>query len=249
MKLNDDLTVNSDDLETFQKIINVQFTDSRFLIQALTHGSLFNGDSEKLDIFKKRNNLEEKDYEKLEFLGDSVLGLIVAEYAYYDKKIDEYTKSTGKSIEGVSTDLKKVLVSNKSLKSIAKKIDLENYVLCEPHVNIDGKLPDIIEALIGSIYLNNHGFCQVRKFVYSFFDLEKALDKLSSLNPKGRLKEIFDKQGSDFEYRILCEHGMDHEKSFTVGLFVDDKQKSEGYGKRIRDAEKDAAEKYLITST
>ena len=245
VRLNNDLSVNSDDLEDFQNKINVHFADQCLLIQALTHGSLFSGDSEKLATFKKANKLEDTDYEKLEFLGDSVLGLIVAEYAYYDKEIKDYTKKTGKSIEGVCTDLKKTLVSNESLKSIANKLDLENYVLCGPHVNIDGKLPDIIESLIGSIYLGSLGYCQARKFVYTFFELEKALNKIPHLNPKGKIKQFFDKQESDFEYRVLSEQGMAHDKCFIVGLFVDGELILQGYGKKIKDAEKDAAEKYL----
>lgn len=247
VKLNDDLTVNSDDLLEFQKRMNVQFENNAVLIQALTHGSLFSGDSDRLDAFKFANKLESKDYEKLEFLGDSVLGLIVAEYAYRDKKIEEYTRSTGKSIEGVSTNLKKILVSNQSLKVIADKINIKDYVLCEDHVNIDGKLPDIIEAIIGAIYLHAGGYSQAQNFVHSFFDLDNALEKFSSLNPKGKLKEIFDQKKTDFEYNVLSKQGMDHDISFTVGLFIDGKLVLEGYGKRIKDAEKDAAEKYLNT--
>ena len=247
MRLNDDLTVNAEDLEEFQRIINVRYRSPQYLIQALTHGSLFNGDSEMLDTFKMRNDLDSKDYEKLEFLGDSVLGLIIAEYAYHDKRVEDYRRSKGKSIEGVSTELKKVLVSNDSLKKIAEKIELSSYVLCEPHVNIEGKLSDIIEALIGSIYLGSCGYEQARKFVYTFFELEMAIDQLPSLNPKGRLKEHFDRLESDFEYRLLCEDGMPHDRTFTVGLFVNEELMLEGCGKKIKDAEKDAAEKYLRT--
>jgi ribonuclease-3 len=245
VKLNDDLIVNSNDLDKFQKIINVQFTEHKYLIQALTHGSLFSGDSEKSAAFKKANRLESKDYEKLEFLGDSVLGLIVAEYAYHDTKIEAYTRLTGKSIEGVSTNLKKILVSNESLKSIAEKISLRDFVLCEAHVNIDGKLPDIIEALIGAIYLDNNGYAQAKGFVHTFFDLDNALEKISHANPKGKLKEIFDRDRSNFEYKLLSKQGMDHDINFTVELLVEGKIASTGSGKRIKDAEKDAAETYL----
>ena len=131
----------------FQEIIGFRFIDKNYLIQALLHGSLFSGDKEKLSAFRKANNLENKDYEKLEYLGDSVLGLIIAEYAYHDQTVNEYAKSKGLTIEGVCTKIKVILASNENLKPVAHKIKLSKFVLSEGHVNIDGKLADIIEAL------------------------------------------------------------------------------------------------------
>jgi ribonuclease-3 len=254
VRLNSDLKVNEDDLEEFQEMIGFTFNDKTYLIQALVHGSLFSGDKEKLSIFRKVNDLDNKDYEKLEYLGDSVLGLIIAEYAYHDREINKYAISNGLTIEGVCTRIKEVLASNKSLKPVAKKINLSRFALAEPHANIDGKLSDMIESLIGAIYLDggsahnnsNNNYIITRNFVYRFFDINNALDKISISNPKGLIQEIFHRNGwGNPCYRILNEEGPDHERIFTVGLYLGDELLAIGSGNKKRKAEKAAAELHL----
>ncbi|WP_094228816.1 ribonuclease III family protein [Methanolobus psychrotolerans] len=262
MRVNEDLSVNASNLEEFEEIIGFRFKDKSYLIQALLHGSLFSGDKEKLGNFRKANNLENKDYEKLEYLGDSVLGLIIAEFAYHDKEIDKYAHSNGLTIEGVSTKIKEILASNKNLKPVAQKIRLSRFVLAEEHVNIEGKLSDIIEALIGAIYLDggyngkttNTGNCSfvnsnysiARDFVYRFFDIDNALKNISVSNPKGLLQERFHKNriGNPF-YKIIDEEGPDHDKYFTVGLYLGDKLLATGSGNSKRKAEQAAADLHL----
>ncbi|WMW23006.1 ribonuclease III domain-containing protein [Methanolobus mangrovi] len=267
MRVNEDLSVNANDLEEFQEIIGFRFKDKSYLIQALLHGSLFSGDKEKLSIFRKANNLENKDYEKLEYLGDSVLGLIIAEYAYHDTKVNDYAKSKGLTIEGVCTKIKVILASNENLKPVACKIKLSRFVLSEGHVNIDGKLADIIEALIGAIYLDggyrnnidddskdntNHtnntdtNYSITRDFVYRFFDIDSALEKISISNPKGIIQEMFHKNGlGNPFYKVIGEEGPDHDKHFTVGLYLDDDLLATGSADSKKKAEQTAADHYL----
>lgn len=245
MKPNNDLTVSSKELDDFQNIIGVQFNDTKYLIQSLLHSSLFSGNKSKLDAFKKVNNLESDNYEKLEYLGDSVLGLIVAEYFYHDEEIEEYARAQKRTIEGVLTDIKKILASNESLKPLADKIHLEKYILYGVLENISDIFDDVIEALIAAIHLDQ-GYTEANKFVCKFFDISGALDKIDDLNPKGKLSEICDKNSCDLpEYRLINEQGPDHKKSFTVGLYVCGRQVSIGTGCKIKEAEADAAEKYL----
>lgn len=245
MKIDNDLTVSSEDLDEFQNIIGVRFNDTKYLIQALLHSSLFSGDKTKLDAFKKVNDLESDNYEKLEYLGDSVLGLIVAEYFYHDKAIEEYAKAQNRKIEGVLTDIKKILASNESLKPLAEDIKLEKYILYGVLENISDIFDDVIEALIAAIHLDQ-GYTEANDFVCEFFDIRGALGKIDGLNPKGKLSEICDKNGWNLpEYRLIDEQGPDHKKSFTVGLYVCGGQVSTGNGYKIKDAEADAAEKYL----
>ncbi len=245
IRLNADLTVNSDDLDEFQNRIGVQFKCTKHLIQALTHGTIFSGDKDKLDKFKKANNLEFDNYEKLEYLGDSVLGLIVTEYSYHEDVIDEYAKAQDRKIEGVLTAIKKVLVSNDNLKPVANKLNLKKYILCNLD-NVTDVYDDVIEALIGAIYLEQQGYANAQKFVKKFFKINDALDKIEDSNPKGKLSEICDKKKRDLpEYKVLSEKGPAHKKIFIVGLYVCGKQVSIGNGDRIKDAEADAAEKYL----
>lgn len=256
MRLNPDLSVNVNDLDEFQEIIQFRFNDTRYLVQALLHGSLFSGNKDKLNAFKKVNGLENKDYEKLEYLGDSVLGLIVAEYAYHSEEIDEYASSNGLTIEGVSTKIREVLASNKNLKPVAQKIKLSRFVLSEELVNIDGKLSDIIEALIGAIYLDgghsrkdsnsNNNYSIAKDFVYRFFDIDAALGKIPISNPKGRIQELFHKTGAGNPcYKLTAEEGPDHDKNYTVGLYMDEELLATGEGNSKRSAEKAAAKNYL----
>ncbi|WP_340818158.1 putative dsRNA-binding protein [Methanolobus sp. WCC4] len=257
MRLSADLKVNDDDLEEFEEIIGFRFNDRTYLIQALLHGSLFSGDKEKLSEFRKVNGLENKDYEKLEYLGDSVLGLIIAEYAYHDKDINEYAASKGLTIEGVCTKIKEVLASNKNLKPVARKIKLSRFVLAEPHVNIDGKLSDMMESLIGAIYLDggsggsnsDRNYSIARDFVYRSFDIDHALDRISISNPKGIIQEMFHQKGiGNPLYRVIDEEGPAHDRYFTVGLYLDERLLASGSGNSKRKAEKAAAMSYLEES-
>lgn len=244
MKVNNDLTVSSEDLDEFQNTIGVRFNDTRYLIQALTHGTVFSGDKEKLDKFKKVNNLEFDNYEKLEYLGDSVLGLIVTEHSYREDVIDEYAKTQDRKIEGVLTDIKIVLVKNENLKPIADKMKLDKYILCNLD-NVTDVYDDVIEALIAAIYLDRE-YTEAQKFVENFFDINGALDKIEDSNPKGKLGRICDKKGLPHpEYKLIKEKGPDHKKSFTIGLYICGEQVSIGNGNRIKEAEQNAAEKYL----
>ncbi|MCL7413780.1 MAG: hypothetical protein M8353_09215, partial [ANME-2 cluster archaeon] len=104
MKINNDLTISDEYLEKFQNIIGIRFNSTKYLIQSLLHGSTFSGNKMQLEHFKNRNNLDADNYEKLEYLGDSVLGLIVAEYSYNQNEIEEYATVKNKKIEGVLTE-------------------------------------------------------------------------------------------------------------------------------------------------
>jgi len=251
MKVNNDLIVSSEDLDEFQNIIGVRFNDTKYLIQSLLHSSLFSGNKTELDKFKKANDLESDNYEKLEYLGDSVLGLIVAEYFYHDKAIEEYAKAQNRKIEGVLTDIKKILASNESLTPLAEDIELDKYILYGVLENISDIFDDVIEALIAAIHLDQ-GYTEANDFVCEFFDIRGALGKIDGLNPKGKLSEICDKNGWNLpEYRLIDEQGPDHKKNFTIGLYICGEHVSTGTGHKIKYAEIDAAEKYLkeMTST
>ena len=244
MKINKDFTVSPVDLKEFQNIIGINYNNPKYLIQSLLHGSLFNGDKTKLDVFKKSNNLKEDNYEKLEYLGDSVLSLIIADYSYNNETINVYAKEQKRTIEGVLTNFKMVLVSNESLKSLANKLNLDKYILHGNLENITDLYSDVIEALIGSIFIDQ-GFSEAKKFVFNFFDLERALGKIDHSNPKGTLKEICDQIGCVTVSELMNEEGPDHNKEFTVRL-VCNEQVTIGTGPKIKKAEVDAAKNFLL---
>ncbi|MBW6517551.1 MAG: hypothetical protein K0A89_03510 [ANME-2 cluster archaeon] len=247
MILNNDLTVRDEDLEKFQNIIGIKFNNPKYLIHALLHGSTFSGDKTRLEHFKNINNLDADNYEKLEYLGDSVLGLIVAEYSYNQNEIEEYANINNKTIEGVLTEVKKVLVSNDSLKSLADTIQLDKYIIYGSGlVNIDTIYPNVIEALIGGIYLDQ-GYPEAKKFVYKYFDIKGALGKIGDSNPIGKFQEEAVKRGYNNPiYREIEQWGPDHDKHFKQGLYLDGNKVTEGEGSTKKEANKKAAEIGLI---
>lgn len=246
MKLNNDMTACAEYLDRFENIIGIRFNNTKYLIQSLLHGSTFSGDKIKLENFKKINNLEADNYEKLEYLGDSVLGLIVAEYSYHEIEIEEYAKAHGREIEGVLTDIKRVLVSNENLKPLACQINLNEYILCGDLEDINNIYANVMEALIGGIYLDQ-GYMEARNFVYRFFDISGALYKIGDSNPVGKFQEEAVKRGyNNPKYIEIDQWGPDNNKHFKQGLYLNDNKVAEGEGRTKKEANKRAAQSGLI---
>ena len=248
MKVNSDFTVSLEDLEKVQDVIGVRFENTEILIESLLHSSFFSGDKIKLDAFKSRNNLKADNYEKLEFLGDSVLDLIVNEYSYNNSKIEEYANAQRITKECVLTNIKKVLVSNEQLKLVAHDLNLHEYILCSGLENIDDMSANVIEALIGALFCDN-GYFEAKEFVYDFFDLEGALGKIATSDPKTKLKEFLEQAEYKWAhfYDLIDESGPDNDKWFTVELYIENIAVSIGSGSQIKMAEADAAVKCLRT--
>jgi len=245
MKVNNDLTVSSDDLEKFEQQIGITFNDDTYLIEALLHRSYSSGDESYLERFVQVNELEYPNNEKLEFLGDSVLSLIVSNHFYCATNLERYANEHGKSIECTLTEVKKVLVSNKQLKPLANKLHLDEYILCSGLEDITNIYADVIEALIGGIYCAN-GYVEAKKFVHKFFDIEGALGKIGTSNPKGDVKEMCDAyQWNDPDYKLIDMTGPDHKKHFTVELYIQNEPVAIGSSSTKKEAEADAARNYL----
>ncbi len=242
MKIESDLAVS---LEEFQRVIDIEFKEVSLLIEALTHNSLFCGLRSSMDGFKQKYGLRNANYQKLEFLGDAVLDLIIADHFYLNEDIEEYAKVNGiKKIEGILTNVKTVLVKNESLIPVAGKLNLKEHIIHGDIRNIEDIYADVIEALIGAIYMDQ-GFSRSKEFVSRFFDIRGALGKVENSNPKGKLKEICDKNLSTFAYTVIKEAGPDHNKRFTVELSIDGITVATGEGTNIKKAETDAAVRYL----
>ncbi|WP_048144117.1 ribonuclease III family protein, partial [Methanosarcina sp. 2.H.T.1A.15] len=233
----------SDDLEGFQNIIGIEFENISLLIEALTHESLFCGLPSNMNIFKQKYSLRNANYQKLEFLGDAVLDLIIADHFYLNEDIEEYAKANGiKKIEGILTNVKTVLVKNESLVPVACKLNLKEHIIHGDLRNIEDVYADVIEALIGAIY-RDQGFSKSKEFVNKFFDIKSALEKISDLDPKGKIQELYGE--NNIHYSLLEETGPDHCKQYTVGLEINGEIVSTGEGTRVKKAEAEAAQKYL----
>ncbi|MDD2646495.1 MAG: ribonuclease III [Patescibacteria group bacterium] len=220
-------------LNTLENQLKLKFKNIKFLKQALTHRSYVNEHS--------REKIEHN--ERLEFLGDAVLELIVTEYLYH--KFD--------NPEGELTSWRASLVNTDSLSALAKELGLNEFLfLSRGEAKSTGKarnviLADAFEALIGAIYLDQ-GAKRAKEFISKnlLIKLPKIIKNKLYKDPKSEFQEISQaKQKITPSYKVLKETGLAHEKKFTVGLFLGDKLISKGQGTSKFEAEVDAAKNGL----
>jgi len=211
-----------------------EFTNTQLYHQALTHESWVN---EHPGV---RGN-----YERLEFLGDSVLGFIVADHLY--EKFPDMQ-------EGDLTPLKSAIVDNKNLAIVAEKLEVgPDLYLGEGEISTGGRskekiLSSALEAIIGALWLDR-GLEVVQKFIGKniLVDLpETTTIPGHILNPKGTLQEYLQKAGMEVpDYRVVHEEGPDHCKSFSVEVFIDGVPFGKGEGDSKQKAEFSAAQDAL----
>ncbi len=210
------------DYQNLEKKIKVNFKQKDLLITSLTHKS-----------FDKDNN-----YEKLEFLGDRVLGLIIAK-----KLLEIYPNEK----EGILDKKFAALVNKNTCLEISKKIKLHNYILTlnsrNKNINTieDKVLADSCEALIGAIYLDK-GFNTTEKFILTFWsdNIKKSIH--TQIDPKTKLQEYSLKKFKKLPtYKIISNTGPRHRPLFKVGVKLIDTKFFIAEGKSKKDAEQNAA--------
>jgi len=222
------------ELNKVQALTDTKFKDLRLLSQAFTHRSFSN----------ELNKTYKSDNERLEFLGDSVLGLLAAEYLYL-------SLPTGK--EGKLAKLKSKIVSMPTLAAIARKYQFQKFLLLgkgekdkgESNTNLQA---DSFEAFLGALYLDQ-GIEACRKFLKSNFKkMEQLLEEIEETKDyKTILQEHCQKKWKKTpSYRIGSEEGPDHEKSFEVIVEIEGKFSAQGSGKNKRSAEQIAAKQALV---
>ncbi|HEY4160582.1 MAG TPA: ribonuclease III [Candidatus Saccharimonadales bacterium] len=188
------------------------------LITALTHRSYLN---------EHRSTVKEHN-ERLEFLGDAVLELVVTDFLYKN-----YSEP-----EGILTNWRSSLVRTESIGAAAQRLGFESLLRLsrgEKHGTERARaqiLANSFEAVTGALYLDR-GYEAARQFItdniLSTFD--DILKTGSWMDPKSRLQEVVQSQGEATpQYRVLTEDGPDHDKTFTVGVFVDEELKGQGTG-------------------
>lgn len=214
------------DTAKFQQIIDYRFKDEQLLLTALTHSSYAN------EYGCKYN-------ERLEFLGDSVLGFVAAEYFF----------SHHKSVpEGELTKLRAATVCEKSLHGFALEIDLGSYVrLGKGEINMGGRekpsiLADAFEALIAAIYLDG-GIEAAKKFVLRFVSASEGhIFEPAYKDNKTLLQEIVQKNPEEkLEYVLIGESGPAHDKTFEVEIHLNSNVIGHGSGHSKKAAEQAAA--------
>ena len=219
-----------DPVEELQQTIGIRFNNNELLRQALTHKSYLHENSAAVGESNGR----------LEFLGDSVLGLVVNEFLYLQSPHAE---------EGELTKMKSLLVSKAVLARRARAMQLGKFLfLAEAEVESGGRertsiVADSLEALIGAIYLDR-GLDVVKKFLEEnlLSDSGKIIRDSKHTNYKSILQEFI--QGEyriHPDYRVLSERGPEHEKLFTVEVSVNRRVLGRGEGKNKKEAEQAAA--------
>jgi ribonuclease-3 len=195
-----------------------EFAQLDLLITALTHRSYLN---------EHRSTVKEHN-ERLEFLGDAVLELVVTEFLY-----GNYSEP-----EGILTNWRSSLVRTESIGAAAERLGFESLLRLSRGEKRGTEraraqiLANSFEAVTGAIYLDK-GYEAAKKFItdniLSTFD--EILQSGSWMDPKSHLQEVVQSQGgSTPQYKVLSEEGPDHDKIFTVGVYVDDQLKGEGTG-------------------
>jgi ribonuclease III len=222
-------------LAALEETLEYVFHDRRLLEEALTHRSLLN------ELVEQGRS----DNERLEFLGDAVLGLVIAEWV-----MEAYPEE----MEGELTRLRSALVKEKKLAEVAKGLRLGEFLyLGKGEEQMEGRqkrsiLADAFEAIVGAIYLDG-GLEAVRRFVRGTFRtlLEEAKTNQNLLtDAKTRLQELmlalFRRSPV---YELAEEKGPDHAKTFVIHLRLNDRTLACGQGRSKKEAEQDAAERFL----
>ena len=223
------LPSKKNDLHIFdilQKKIGYSFNEPSLLEAALSHTSL------------PSSTGDASSFERMEFLGDSVLGLIVAEELFL--KHPKYA-------EGKLSKLKSKIVSRKMLTLKAKELQLEKYLLLSTEAvsgsGIDSILSDAMESLICAIYLDGE-LDDARMFIKKFIlkDIKKMIDKGKFADYKSMLQEYTQSKFHNIpQYNILKEEGPEHEKMFDMEVVVNGKVLGMGKGNNKKEAQQNAA--------
>ncbi len=222
------------DLEPYKAFakekLGFEFNDINLLVTALTHRSYINE--------HKKSATEHN--ERLEFLGDAVLELVSSDFLF--RNYDEP--------EGIMTSWRAALVRTESIGDAGKELGYEPLVRLSKGEHQHGSdraldiiLADCFEAVIGAIYLDQ-GYDEAKRFIekHILVKMDQILEEGSWRDPKSYFQELAQKfDGTTPTYHLLKEEGPDHDKTFTVGVYVGNSLKGQGTGHSKQEAETSAA--------
>lgn len=219
----------------FEQKVSVLFADKKLLMQAFLHRSYLN----------EHPGLDMEHNERLEFLGDAVLELVVTDYLYR-----RYPDKT----EGDLTSYRAALVNTWRLADVAASLEMNDFLLLSKGEAKDtGKarqyiLANTFEAFVGAVYMDE-GYGAAAGFIER--TLLPSLPEIVAKNLWQDAKSFFQEKAQDIEgvtpsYAVLGETGPDHDKRFTVGIFLEENLIAEGEGRSKQEAEQDAAGKALV---
>lgn len=219
-------------ISKFEEIIDYTFEDKSYILEALTHSSYSN------------ENKNYKFNERLEFLGDSVLSIVISDYLFKKEK---------DLPEGELTKLRANIVCEESLSEVGGQIHLGEHLLLGKGEEATGGrdrisiIADALEAVIAAIYLDG-GLEQASKFIFKFMEeiIENSIEGKIFRDYKTYLQEVLQSKGEqNIWYKLLEEKGPDHNKRFVMEVGINDKVLGVGEGKSKKDAEQVAAKSAL----
>ncbi len=219
--------------DRLEEVLDYKFSNEELIKTAMTHSSY-------------ANEHRCKSYERLEFLGDSVLGIIISDYLFDAMKNND---------EGDLSRIRASLVCEETLAEISRKIGLSQFVLLgngeerSGSRNRDSILSDIFESTLAAVYLDS-GFDACRKIVMNVMSdkLDTKLFEKTSKDYKSRLQEAIQQKyhgRGKINYKTVNESGPEHNKTFEIELYINDKEISTGKGNSKKEAEQEAASKAL----
>jgi len=220
-------------IQDFASKINLKFNDISLLELALIHRSHIN------------ENKDRAHNERLEFLGDAVLELVVTEFLY--NKFPEKP-------EGDLTSQRSALVKGNHLAQVARRIEVGEYLCMSRGEERGGGrdkdylLANALEAIIGAIYLDQ-GYANAQTFIskYILVDIDEILAKNLHIDAKSYFQECAqEKMSITPVYKLMDENGPDHEKNFTMGAYLGEQFVASGKGSSKQSAEQEAAKSAIL---
>lgn len=215
-------------MKEVEGIIGYKFKNKSLIRTALTHSSYANEN--------KRSGV--KSYERLEFLGDAILGFVTGEFLFRNRK----------NAEGDLTKMRAALVCEPNLARVAEKLDIGRFVLLgKGEEQSRGRerhsiLADVVEAIIGAIYIDS-GIENASDFINRHI-LQDAteISSIATRDYKTELQEMVQRNRSNtLSYRLADERGPDHNKSFKVEALINNEPVGTGWGRSKKEAEQEAA--------
>lgn len=223
------------DFSALEEVIGVQFKDRNYILSAMTHRSYLN---EHREATQDHN-------ERLEFLGDAVLELVVTDFLF-----NKYPEKP----EGELTAIRAALVNTNSLAEASTKLGINEYLLLSKGEAKDtGRarvyiLANAFESVVGALYLDQ-GYESAQDFIARqlFAQTDEIVAKRLWQDPKSRFQELAQEHaGITPSYETLSQTGPDHDRVFVVGVFLGEQKVAEGQGRAKQEAEQQAAEKAIV---
>ncbi|QQR78166.1 MAG: ribonuclease III [Candidatus Moraniibacteriota bacterium] len=223
------------DAQKIAKTLGIKIGNAALFQEAVTHRSYLN----------EHKSHPVPHNERLEFLGDAVLELVVTERLYADFP---------ERPEGELTALRAALVNSDMLAKVGHDLGIEQFLLMSRGESKDtGRarqflVANVVEAVIGALYLDQ-GYTAAQAFIEAqvLTRIQEVLDAKLYTDPKSRFQELAqEKQGVTPQYRVLRESGPDHDRRFIAGVFIGDELIAEGEGLSKQEAQRNAAKEGLV---